>query len=144
MTRETAIQRAWISFVLLTATPLALLLAAVWAVPAGEVTTRPGATYAFFGLSVGWMVLTVPAAFWIRGYVFRAGWHGQRVEAESYLRGLVTMWTSTAVGATFAAIGCLAGNALLPNVFPAGFGIALMLLLMPSGRGVETVHGAAA
>lgn len=144
MTRETALRRAWLSFVLLAGTPAVLLAAAVWAVPASEEASRPGANYAFFGLSVGWLLLLVPPAFWIRGYVFRAGWQGQRVEAESYLRGLMTMWTATSVGALFAAIGCLAGNSLLPNLFPAGFALALMLLLTPSSRGVETVAEPAA
>lgn len=138
MTRETALRRAWVSYVLLSATPAALLLAAVLAVPESEAAPRLGVSYAFFGLSVGWMVLTLPLAFWLRGYVFRAGWQGQRVDAESYLRGLMTMWTAAATGATVAAVGCLAGNSLLPCLFPAGFALVLMLLLTPSGRGVES------
>jgi hypothetical protein len=138
MTRETALRRAWGSYVLLSATPAALIVAAVLAVPESVDPPRMGVSYTFFGLSVGWMVLTVPLAFWLRGYVFRAGWQGQRVDAESYLRGLMTMWTAAASGATLAAVGCLAGHSLLPCLFPAGFALVLMLLLTPSGRGVET------
>lgn len=140
MTRETAMRRAWLSYGLLAATPAALVIAAVWAVPASGAGPRPGVSYAFFALSVGWLVLTLPLAFWLRGYVFRAGWQGQRVDAASYLRGLMTMWTAAATGATTAAVGCLAGNALLPCLFPAGIGLVLMLLLTPSSRGVETVE----
>lgn len=138
MTRETALRRAWVSYVLLAATPAVLIVAAVVGVPESAVPPRMGVSYVFFGLSVGWMVLTVPLAFWLRGYVFRADWQGQRVDAASYLRGLMTMWTAAASGATVAAVGCLAGNSLLPCLFPAGFALVLMLLLTPSGRGVET------
>lgn len=138
MSRETALRRAWVSYALLSATPAALIVAAVLAVPESASSPRLGVSYTFFGLSVGWMVLTLPLAFWLRGYVFRAGWQGHHVDAESYLRGLMTMWTAATSGATLAAVGCLAGNSLLPCLFPAGFAMVLQLLLTPSERGVVT------
>jgi len=131
MQSKTAWQRAWLSFWVILLVPIVILMFAVSVISDPTNTARDGVSMLFGVLSVAWLAGTLPMAIWIRSYVFRAGWQGEPVDPESYLRGLVTIWTASGFGALLASIGCLVSHTLMPCVLPLGLALMIMCLITP-------------
>jgi hypothetical protein len=79
------------------------------------------------------MALVVPAAIFLRSYIFKAYWAGDTVHPKSYLKGMLGVWATIEIGGVLALVGCLVSHSLLPNLLPALVAFMLFTPLWPSG-----------
>jgi hypothetical protein len=141
LTPETALRSAWLWWVVLLLLPFALFLGVVLSLLASEGEPNPGIANTFFMVSLLWLLVTVPGAFALRSYCFRAYWEGRPVEPRSYLRGMITVWLSMEIGGILALLGCWASNSLMPCLLPAAVAFMLFTPFWPSGNAMEESAG---
>jgi len=92
-----------------------------------------------FGWAVAWLLLGVPAALVLRSHCFRLPWQGLKVEADSYLRGMLTVWGALVIGWMLSLLAVAVSGAVLPGLLPAGLAAMLLALTPPSGSAMAKV-----
>jgi len=137
LTVGAALRRAWLWWVGLLLAPFVVFLAVLFILMGTDGTPRPGVANVFFMVSLLWLAVTVPLAFALRSYCFRAFWEGRPVEPSSYVRGMVTVWLSMEIGGLLALIGCLASFTLMPCMLPAAVAFMLFTPFWPHGNAME-------
>ena len=140
LTRTAALRQAWLWWLLFLLAPFVLFLGALLVIGASEREPSPTLGNTFFMVSLLWLI-TVPGAFALRSYCFRAYFEGRPVEPRSYLRGMVTVWLSMEIGGLLALIGCLVSNTLMPCLLPAAVYFVLFTPFWPSGHAMEETTG---
>jgi hypothetical protein len=141
LTPELALRSAWLWWVVLLLIPFVVFLWVVLALLASESGRNETLGNTFFMLSLLWLAVTVPGAFALRSYCFRAFWAGRPVEPRSYLRGMITVWLSMEIGGLVALAGCWLSNSLMPCLLPAAVAFMLFTPFWPSGNAMEETTG---
>jgi hypothetical protein len=132
---QTALRYAWYVFLVLLACPFVLFLLVVWRVMDTPIADRNlWISDRWFLTAVAYMVLIVPASFFVRSRWFRPYWKGESVPPYDYLKGMFTVWGALELGGLFSLFGCLASGALLPSLLPALAAFVMFGLLWPNGR----------
>jgi hypothetical protein len=130
-----ALRLAWCSWLILLSIPALVFLAVMWRMVGGDLSALDGtASYRWFILTMVYLALIIPAAFFWRGHIFKAYSAGLPVAPRDYLKGMLTIWLATEIGGLLALIGCLVTNSLLPNLIPAMVAFMLFTPFWPSGR----------
>jgi hypothetical protein len=144
LTPTMALRSAWLWWVVLLLVPFVVFLWVVLSLLVSEAAPNETLANTFFILSLAWLGVTVPLAFALRSYCFKAYWEGQPVEPHSYLRGMVTVWLSMEIGGLLALVGCWLSGTLMPCLLPAAVAFMLFTPFWPSGNAmVETTGGEA-
>jgi len=132
---DTALSIAWWTWFTLLAIPFVVFLAVVWHLMDNEpVATTNTTANAWFVISMAYMAICVPAAFFWRSRMFKGYWSGQLVSPRDYLIGMTTVWLALEIGGLLALAGCLVSGALLPNLLPALLAFMLFTPLWPNGH----------
>lgn len=135
LSSDDALRLAWIWWLALLLIPFVVFIVVVWLFMAGLTpAARPAVGLGFFVASLLWLLVTVPAAFMLRNYVFRAYWENQPVSPRSYLRGMLTIWLAPEIGGLIALAGCWASGEWMPNLLPAAVAFVLFTPFWPTGR----------
>lgn len=136
LSAKQALDRAWISWGVLLIFPL------LWATLAWVAQGEGGAPAIGWGLSMTagvWLIVMGPAIYLLRGFCFRAGWVGRKVEPNSYLRGLIEVWLVFETAAVLALVGCMLGGDVWPGLAIVFLSALLIGALYPDERAVADV-----
>jgi len=137
-----ALRLAWMWWVALLLIPFFVFVGGLWVLTLTEGAQRPAVAYGFFVASLVWMLVTVPGAFVLRNYCFKAYWAGRTVEPRSYLRGMLTIWLAPEIGGLLALVGVLLGRMWMPGLLPAAVAFMLFTPFWPNGRAMVATVGA--
>ena len=88
----------------------------------------------WFVCAMVFLALVAPGAFFWRDRIYEGSQGGKTVTPGIYLAGMVSVWLALLAAGLFSLIGCFAVGAMLPNLVPAFFALALFLMLWPNGR----------
>jgi hypothetical protein len=132
---ETALRYAWCGWLTMLACPFVLFLGVAWSLMGDQALNRDRPlSDQWFVASVAYMVLIVPATFFIRSRLFRQYWKGECVAPRAYLIGMYTVWGALELGGVLSLAGCLVSRSLLPSLMPAIAAFMMFVVLWPSGR----------
>jgi hypothetical protein len=134
LTPGQALSIAWASWLILLAVPALLFLAVMWTFIGDETVVDKATGERWFLVTMAYLAVAVPAAFFWRSREFKAYWEGKCVSPARYLRGMLTLWLAIEVGGVMALAGCLVSNGLTPNLLPAMVAFMLFTPFWPSGR----------
>jgi hypothetical protein len=134
LTPGQALSIAWVSWIALLAVPALMFLAVMWTFIGDETTVDKALGDRWFLVTMGYLAIAVPAAFFWRSREFKAYWEGKCVSPARYLRGMLTLWLAIEVGGIMALAGCFVSNGLTPNLLPAMVAFMLFTPFWPSGR----------
>ena len=139
--RKSALNYAWVAYISMATMPFLFFLFVCWSLMTdGGVARDMHRGQIWFIISMAYLALAVPLAFFWRSHYFKAYWQGDVVAPKAYLVGMVTLWTAIEIGGLFSLVGCLVSHALLPNLLPALTAFVLFVPHWPSGRAM-TSHG---
>jgi hypothetical protein len=125
---------SWTWFGLLTL-PFVLFILVVWHQMSLEGTAGDAETSTrWFIISMAYMAIGVPTAFFLRSKLFRGYWSGQLVSPKNYLAGMILIWSALEFGGLLSLVGCLVSGKLLPNLVPALLAFMLFTPLWPNGH----------
>jgi hypothetical protein len=88
----------------------------------------------WFLASSGYLLVVVPASFFLRGRLFKSYWTGHPIAPTKYLYGMLAIWSALEFGGIIALLGCFVDRNLLPNLLPALIAFMFFVTLWPSGR----------
>lgn len=134
LTPQFALQLAWIAWIVLLLTPLILLAGATPRIlnqPAPRGAAAITADAWFIGV-LAYVALAAPAAFFVRGRIFRDYWFGHPVSPRAYLTGSLVVWATLEVGGILSLVGCLV-TASPPMLLPGLVVLAVFTLSWPNG-----------
>ena len=134
LTPQFALGVAWSAWVVLLAAPIVLLAAITPRVINQPAPRGPASVTAdawFIGVMI-YLGVAVPAAFFLRGYLFRDYWIGRSVAPRAYLAGSLVVWIALEVGAVLSLVGCLL-SASPAVLLPGLLAVAVFALSWPSG-----------
>ena len=134
LTPGQALKIAWASWIALLALPALLFLAVMWQLLDDDSAGNHLLAQKWFIVSMVYLAIAVPVAFFMRSRDFRDYYQGKVVSAGSYLRGMLTVWFACEIGGVIALVGCLVTRTLLPNLLPALVAFILFTPFWPSGR----------
>src|SRR5688572_9198968 len=93
-TPQKALSYSWYAFLTLLVIPFLLFLYVVWSGDRGtELANRDLANRWFIG-TVAYMVLVVPASFFLRSRYFQGYWTGECVSPGNYFKGMMVSWVA--------------------------------------------------
>jgi hypothetical protein len=141
LTPGQALRIAWVSWLALLAIPALLFLAVMWRFIGDDTPRDTGFAERWFLVTMGYMAVAVPAAFFWRSREFKAYWEGKCVAPGHYLRGMLIIWLTIELGGLMALAGCIATGSLLPNLLPAMVAFMLFTPFWPSGRAMTNPVG---
>jgi len=131
---STAIWMAWLCWLLFLAIPFSV---ALWlSSRAGEspISTSRLSEERWFVCAMLFLALVAPGAFFWRERIYEGSQGDKTVTPGKYLAGMVSVWLALLAAGLFSLTGCFAVGAMLPNIVPAFFALALFLMLWPNGR----------
>lgn len=135
LSAQTALRYAWYAWMALLAVPFLVFLYVVWRLMDSPMRDQNlWLSDRWFLTAVAYMVLVVPASFFVRSRWFKPYWQGQSVPPRAYLKGMFTVWGALEVGGLFSLIGCLASGFLVPSLLPALAAFMVFGILWPNGR----------
>ncbi len=141
MTTQQAMRIAWVIWLVLLLIPFFVFLGVVsyitFGTPAGP--TRIG--QAMFVISLCWIAVSVPLAFFWRDRIFKSYWTGEVVPPRAYLRGMAVVWVTIEIGGLLSLAGCLVAHSLIPNIVPAMVAFVLFTPFWPSGHAMVRAVG---
>ena len=133
-TPQMALRYAWYVYLTLLVIPFLLFLYVVWSGDrSAEVPGRELANRWFIG-TVAYMVLVVPASFFLRSRYFQGYWTGDCVSPRNYFKGMLVVWLALEIGGLLSLAGCLVTRSFAPCILPALVGFMMFAALWPSGR----------
>jgi hypothetical protein len=135
-TPQMALRYAWFAYLALLVIPLLLFLYTVWnADSSADVShNRDLATRWFIGC-VAYVVLIVPASFFVRSRFFRAYWNvGECVSPRNYFMGMMSTWVALEIAGLLSITGCLVTRTFAPCIIPAAVAFMMFVALWPNGR----------
>src|SRR4051794_31725875 len=107
LTPQSALHIAWLAFLIMAACPFLLFLYAAWQLTGGPTTLRAlPLSDRWFLSAVAYMVLVVPASFFVRTRLFKEYYRGGRVSPKHYLTGMLIVWGTLEVGGLYSLTGC--------------------------------------
>ena len=84
---------------------------------------------------VAYVVLIVPASFFLRSRFFRAYWNvGECVSPRNYFLGMVSTWVALEIAGLLSITGCLVTRTFAPCIIPAAVAFMAFVMLWPNGR----------
>jgi hypothetical protein len=98
------------------------------------ISTSPLSEERWFVCAMVILALVAPGAFFWRERIYEGSQGGKTVTPAKYLAGMVSVWLAILAAGLFSLIGCFAVGAMLPNIVPAFFALALFLMLWPNGH----------
>ena len=134
LSAQQALKVAWYGYLVLLALPFLYCLFVAWSLMG--VAHRHGDTIldGWFLASVAYIVLVVPASFFVRSRFFREYWEGKPVQPMAYLKGMYIVWIALEIGGLLSLTGCLISRSLAPGLMPAVAAFMMFVSLWPSGR----------
>jgi len=134
-TPEVALRVAWATWVILLLAPLILLGAVALnlvknAPPRGADAVAADAWFIGVLLFIG---VAAPAAFFVRGRIFRQYWAGAPVTPGAYVAGMVVIWATLEVGGVLSLVGCLVTGST-PMLLPSLLALGIFALSWPNGQ----------
>jgi hypothetical protein len=140
-TPKLALRYAWYCWLVMLVIPFLVFLGTVWSfmsssdsiLGAGQ---RPNMDLAngWFIASVAYMVLIVPASFFVRSRFFRGYWRGECVSPRDYFKGMMTVWVALEIGGLLSLAGCIMSRAMAPCILPSLVAFMMFVAMWPSGR----------
>jgi hypothetical protein len=142
LTPETALRIAWAAWVILLLAPLILLAGVAInlfknAPPRGADATTADAWFIGALLFVG---VAAPAAFFVRGRIFRQYWAGKPVTPGAYVAGMGVVWATLEVAGIVSLVGCLVTGSA-PLLLPALLALGVFALTWPNGQAMVGQDG---
>src|SRR5690606_23969511 len=122
----------WIWFVLLFL-PAFVFLAVVYSLNFGDQPARPQASGTWFVINMGYLLLGIPAAFFLRSRLFSNYYQGQPVPPTSYLIGACIPWIVLEVGGLLSLAGVWYARSFTPNIIPAMVAFVFFVTMFPKG-----------
>lgn len=131
---------AWVSWAILLFFPVIVFVAAMYG-SLGQPNADIALSETFFVASLAWMIVTVPLAFLLRGYIFRSWWGGETVEPASYIKGMLAIWLSAEIGGLIALAGVWVSHLAMPCLLPAALALMLFMPFWPNGSAMSDKVG---
>jgi hypothetical protein len=133
-TPQMALRYAWYVYLALLVIPFLLFLYVVWAGDrSAEIPGRALANRWFIG-TVAYIVLVVPASFFLRSRYFQGYWSGDCVSPRNYFKGMLVSWLALEIGGLLSLTGCLVTGSFAPCILPALVAFMMFAALWPNGR----------
>ena len=136
-TPQQGLRYAWYAYLTMLVIPLFLFLYTVWkaeGASADGTADRDLAMRWFIGC-VAYVVLIVPASFFLRSRFFRAYWNvGECVSPRNYFLGMVSTWVALEIAGLLSITGCLVTRTFAPCIIPAAVAFIAFVMLWPNGR----------
>ena len=130
----TAVSMAWLCWSLFLAIPFSVALWLSSRAGDNPISTSRLSEERWFVCAMLFLALVAPAAFFWRERIYEGSQGGKTVTPGKYLAGMVSVWLALLAAGLFSLTGCFAVGAMLPNIVPAFFALALFLMLWPNGR----------
>jgi hypothetical protein len=134
LTAQQALKVAWYGYLVMLALPFLYFLFIVWSLMGVARGHSEAILDGWFLAAVAYMVIVVPASFFVRSRFFRDYWKGQVVAPLDYLKGMYIVWVALEIGGLLSLTGCLMSRALAPSLMPAVAAFMMFCALWPSGR----------
>jgi hypothetical protein len=136
LTAESTLRIAWWTWCGFLVLPFFGFIATVWHLMDSEagVGADSGASEGWFLVSMIFLALAVPTAFFWRSHIFKGYWQGQVVSPRCYLKGMCTIWIALELGGLCSLLGCWMTGQVLPNLLPALVAFMLFTPLWPNGH----------
>ncbi len=83
--------------------------------------------------SVGFLVVAVPVAMFVRSQTYKKNWVGNRVTPQGYLRGNLILWAACEGASLLSLIVTMLAGTLMPFIIPSAFALAVLVVNYPSG-----------
>jgi hypothetical protein len=133
LTAQRALKVAWYGYLVMLALPFLYLLFIVWSLMGVPRRQNQTILDGWFLASVAYMVIVVPASFFVRSRFFREYWRGRVVTPAAYLKGMYVVWVALEVGGLLSLTACLVSRSLAPSLMPAVAAFMMFCALWPNG-----------
>lgn len=140
LSAQQALRYAWYGYLVLLAAPFLMFLIVAWTLMGQSMLDRGPWVDGWFLGAVAYMVLVVPASFFLRSRYFSDYWKGKSVRPDAYLKGMFTVWIALEIGGLFSLSGCLVSKRMLPSLMPALAAFMMFAILWPSGRAMVSAQ----
>lgn len=139
LTPQQAMRYAWVSWASMLVFPFAVFMVVVWKITNSDLPST--STNMWFIISMGYLVLAVPASIFWRSKVFRPYWDGHVVQPRAYLRGMLAVWIAIEIGGLLALFGCYMTNSMMPCMIPGAIAFMFFTPLYPNGTAMTRNTG---
>ncbi len=109
---------AFVLWLVMLIAPVLMVVATLLSYGAGSSAERPVVAGLFTAMSLGCLLLGLPAAMLLRSHVVRAQLNGESMDGMRYLKGMGTIWAATSIAGLLAGLACMLGGGLMPGVVP--------------------------
>jgi len=138
---RTALRLAWITWVTFLIIPFLVFLSAIWILMFHESSGAHVVRPSWFLASSAYLLVVVPASFFLRGRLFKTYWTGHPIPPTKYLYGMLAIWSALEFGGIISLLGCFVDQTLLPNLLPALVAFMFFVTMWPSGRAMVRTVG---
>jgi hypothetical protein len=133
LTAQQALKVAWYGYLVMLALPFLYLLFVAWSLMGVSRVRSETILDGWFLGAVGYMVVVVPASFFVRSRFFKEYWKGGVVPPADYLKGMYIVWVALEIGGLLSLTGCLVSRSLVPSLMPAVAAFMMFCALWPNG-----------
>jgi hypothetical protein len=141
-TPQLALRVAWAAWVILLLAPLIALAGVAvnlfkHAPPRGAEAVTADAWFVGTLLFIG---VAAPAAFFVRGRIFRPYWVGKPVTPGAYVAGMLVIWATLEAAGIVSLVGCLVTGSTA-MLLPALLALGVFALTWPNGQAMVGREG---
>lgn len=133
LTEGAALRYAWWIWFALLSIPGFVFMGVVYSLNFGDQPVRPQVGGTWFVVNMVFLLIGIPAAFFLRTRLWRNYYEGQRVPPVNYLVGAMIPWIVLEIGGLLSLAGVWYARSFTPNIIPAIVAFAFFITMFPKG-----------
>ncbi len=142
MTPGHALRRSWVIYLTLLLIPFLVAMGLIFYLLTTDADAVNGRlNQGVFIAAMAWIIVALPAGFWIRYRLFQPYYQGQPVPPRNYLLGMLAIWLPLEIGSLMGLLGAFLGNSPTPNMIPAVLAFVLLTPFWPVGHAMSRPEG---
>ena len=134
ISKGTALRYAWWIWFTLLFVPAFVFIGVVYSLNFGDQPARPQASTTWFLILMAYLLLGIPAAFFVRTRLFSSYYEGRPVPPLKYLIGAAIPWIVLEIGGLLSLFAVWYARSFTPNIIPAIVAFAFFVTMFPKGN----------
>ncbi len=133
LTEGAALRYAWWAWFAMLFFPAFVFIGVVYALNFGEQPARPQVGATWFLINMGYLLVGIPLAFFLRSRLFSNYYEGRPVPPTKYLVGAMIPWVVLEIGGLLSLAAVWYARSFTPNIIPAIVAFAFFVTMFPKG-----------